>query len=181
VGFLLMVSRIYLPRSVRKRKLSDLFHATADAFQCEPPSLKSYSLDGYLTEYAQFTREHAELSIRYGNEHEVKERLCQNALRIGEDLREELKIRTLREAMQACEVIYKALKIEFHGDLQGKIHIRRCFFSSFYSGEVCRIISSLDEGLLAGLSGELALEFSQRITEGSKCCTAHLLASGSSS
>jgi hypothetical protein len=180
MGFLLAVSRIYLPRSVQKSRLSELFRATADAFQRQAPQLKGYSLDQYLTKYALFTAENAEGSIRQGNEHEVKERLYCNACQIGKNLREELKIQTLEEVMQACEVVYKALKIEFHGDLQGQVHIRSCFFSSFYSGDVCRIISSLDEGLVAGLSGGLKLEFFQRITEGNRCCRAHLLAAGSS-
>jgi hypothetical protein len=108
------------------------------------------------------------------------ERIRSNALRIGENIREQLKIRTLKEALQACEVIYNALKIEFRWNLQSRIDIRRCFFSSIYSGEVCRIISSLDQGLLAGLSGGLRLEFSHRITEGESCCRAHLMPEGSS-
>jgi hypothetical protein len=176
MGLLLKASRIYLPRSVRKSRLRELFRATADAFQRQAPPMKGYSLDQCLMKYALFTSNQATRSIQRGNEYEVKERLYKNALRIGENIREELRIRTLKEAMQACEVIYKALKIEFRGDLQGQIDIRRCFFSSFYSGDVCRIISSLDQGLLAGLSGGLRLEFSQRITEGNKCCRAHLLA-----
>jgi len=180
MGFLLAMSRIYLPRSIRKSRLSELFRATADAFQRQAPQLEGYSLDQYLTKYALFTAENAERTIRQGNEYEVKERLYYGARRIGQNIREELKVQTLEEVMQACEVIYKALKIEFHGDLQGQIDIRSCFFSSFYSSDVCRIVSSLDEGLVAGLSGCLRMEFSQRITEGNKCCRARLLAAGSS-
>ena len=179
MGFLLAASRIYLPRSIQKIRLNELFRATADAFQRPDPKLKGYSLDQFLTKYALFTKENAEKSIQQGTEYEVKERLYYNTCRIGESIREQLKIHTLKEVIQACEVIYKALKIEFRGDLQGQINIRSCFFSSFYSSDVCHIISSLDEGLVAGLSGGLRLEFSQRITGGNRCCRAQLLAEGS--
>ncbi|MDD5190764.1 MAG: hypothetical protein PHE50_06965, partial [Dehalococcoidales bacterium] len=87
----------------------------------------------------------------------------------------ELHVRTMDEVMQACGVVYKALKIDFRGSAGGQITIGSCFFSSFYTAHVCSIISSLDEGLIAGLSGGSRLEFEQRITEGKPCCKARLL------
>ena len=80
--------------------------------------------------------------------------------------------------MASCQLIYKALKIDFQGDPQGEVQIKRCYFSQYYSGEVCRVISSLDEGLVAGLSGGLKMEFTQRITEANPCCTARLMGTG---
>jgi hypothetical protein len=180
MGLLLALSQIYMPGSIRKSRLNELFRATADAFQRQAPHLVEYSLNQCLTKYALFTAENAEESIRQGNESEVKERLYYGARRIGQNIREQLNVQTLEEVMQACEVIYKALKIEFRGDSLGQIRIRSCFFSAFYSSDVCRIISSLDEGLVAGLSGDLKLKFSQRITEGMKCCQAHIITAGSS-
>lgn len=176
MGFLLTVSRIYTPPFIQKSRLNELFRATADAFQCETPQSNGYSLNQCLTIYALFTAEKAEESIRKGKENEAKERLNYGARRIGKNIREQLNVRTLEEVMQACKVIYKALKIEFRGNARGQIYVPNCFFSSFYSRDVCRIISSLDEGLLAGLSGGLKLDFSQRITEGNKCCKAQLRA-----
>ena len=76
--------------------------------------------------------------------------------------------------MQASAIIYRALRIEFQGEPDGTIVIKNCFFSDYYSGEVCRIISSLDEGLLAGLSAGGKVNFSQRITEKKECCRAYL-------
>ena len=179
MGLLLAVSRIYLPRSVRVSRLLELFEATADAFRRQTPFLDDMPFNRFLTEYALFTRDNAEKSIREGSEQEVRERLYSNALRIGRSLRKELGVRTQAEAMQACEVVYKAIKIEFHGDAEGLISIPRCFFSSFYSSQVCRVISGLDEGIIEGLSGGLKLDFSQRITEGHRCCVARLSAAGS--
>jgi hypothetical protein len=174
MSFLLAASRIYLPWFIRKSRLNELFIATADAFQREKPEITGYSLNQCLTRYALFTAKNAEESILNGNEYEVRERLYRNALQIGKDIRKELKIKTLKEVMQACKVVYKALKIEFLGDLQGRISIPSCFFSSYYSSHVCRVISGLDKGLIAGLSGGLKMEFTQRITEGNQCCIAHL-------
>jgi hypothetical protein len=174
MSLLLAASRIYLPRTLQQNRLNELFMATADAFQRQLPQLKGYSPDQILTEYALFTAGNAEETIKQGNMHGVKTRLYVNARQIGQKIRRELNIHTLQEVMQACGVIYKALKIEFCGDLQGQILIKSCFFSSFYSGDVCRIISSLDAGLVAGLSGGSGMEFSQRITEGNTYCKAIL-------
>ena len=178
MGILLTASRFHLPRSIQKSRLIELFRATADAFQRPSPRLSGYSLGQRLTIYALFTTVNAEGSIRRGDEYQVKECLYRNARQIGEKIRAQLKIQSLEEVMEACEVIYKALKIEFHGDSRGQICIRNCFFSSYYSPDVCRVISSLDEGLLAGLSGGLRLKFSRRITEGGECCRAQLLPAG---
>ncbi len=76
--------------------------------------------------------------------------------------------------MEMSQIIYKILGINFKGDRAGNILIARCFFSHYYSREVCRVVSSLDEGLLAVLSGGLHLDFNRRITEGSDCCQARL-------
>jgi hypothetical protein len=175
MGFLLAVSRVYLPRSVRRNRLNELFCAAAEAFRQPVPQLEGYSLDRCLAEFGLFTAEYAQESICLGHENEVQERLYLGARQIGQNIRAQLHIRTLAEVMQACEVIYKALKIEFRGDSQGQICIRRCFFRGFYTSDVCRVISGLDAGLLAGLSGDLKLQFSQRITEGKDCCRARLL------
>ncbi len=69
-------------------------------------------------------------------------------------------------------ILYRALKIDFRGISSGEIEISRCYFSQFYSPQICELISSLDEGILAGLAGDGRLTFSQRITEGRDCCKA---------
>ena len=63
----------------------------------------------------------------------------------------------------------------------GEITISRCYFSSFYSPEVCRVMSAMDRGLLAGLAGGGELVFIQRITEGQPCCRARFALAGSPS
>ncbi len=178
MGLLLTCSRVYIPQFIQKRKLDLLFETTAAAFQVAAPSTGGLSLDERLKLYARFTRNQADRSLRQANLPEIQSRLFDKAYRIGQDIRMEFNIRKLKEALQMSSVIYKILKIEFRGESQDNIVIPRCFFSAYYSGEVCRLVSSLDAGLLAGLSGGGKLSFSQRITEGSDCCRAYLDMSG---
>jgi len=154
--------------------MHELFHLTADAFQCEVPDLSGLSFQALLLKYAWFTQEQAERSIQCHHDLDlIKTRLYHNAYQLGQSIRKSLYITSLEEYLLISRIIYSILSINFQGDLQGNIVIRQCYFSKFYSSEVCRIISSLDEGLAAGLGGG-NLQFYQRITEGHNCCKAHL-------
>jgi hypothetical protein len=178
MGLALAVSRNYLPTFIRKSRLNDLFRAAVDAFRCEVPQLQGYSFDRCLTGFALFTSRNAQRCLQSGTQEEVKERLYNNAFLIGRRLRKELRVSTVEEVMQASGIIYKAIEIDFHGEADGQIEIPVCFFSPYYSDKICRVMSSMDEGLMAGLSGGLKLEFTQRITEGHECCKARLLQAG---
>jgi hypothetical protein len=70
--------------------------------------------------------------------------------------------------------LYGILGIDFKGNPQGDVVIRRCFFSRFYSPQICEVISSLDEGVAFGLSAGGTFSFNQRITDGKTCCTAQI-------
>ncbi len=177
MGLLLKVATLYVPRPVRRRKLEMLFQATADAFKTARPSTGGLSFDECLRRFARFTREQADNAIRQGGESEVQSRLFENAYRIGRQLGTDFKVNSA-EVMRMGALVYKMLGIDFHGEPGGNIVIKRCFFSSYYSSQVCRLISSLDEGLLVGLAGGGRLSFSQRITEGNACCLAHLQVDG---
>jgi len=180
MGLFLAAARLYLPRSVRKSRLDQLVRAAADAFECDAPHLKDISLNQRLKEFALFTAENAAVGIRQGKGGEIKKHLYINARSLGLSLRREMKLKSQEEVLKACRVIYRALNIDFRGDLRGQIVIPRCYFSLFYSPEICRVISGLDEGLIAGISGGFKLEFSQKITEGNDCCKAKMFPAGSS-
>ena len=68
---------------------------------------------------------------------------------------------------------------DLQGDARGEVVINRCYFSRFFSSEVCRLMSAMDAGLFAGLSNGGVLTFSCRITEGQPCCRAHFRWEGS--
>jgi hypothetical protein len=80
--------------------------------------------------------------------------------------------------MAISRVLYRMLDIDFRGDARGDVVISRCYFSSFYSGQVCGVMSAMDWGLLAGLANGGELAFSSRITEGESFCRAHLTLGG---
>lgn len=175
MSVLLGLAQLYLPPSVKRKRLKQLFSLTADAFGSNAPDIEGFSLDEILERYARFTREEAEKSIeRPEKRKEVRERLYQNAFAMGSDLRRVYRIRSRRDALQMGRIIYKVLKTDFHGDGACGIVIKRCFFSNYYSAEVCDLISAIDEGMMAGLTSGLRLRFIERITDGNECCKAFL-------
>lgn len=106
---------------------------------------------------------------------EVRARLYRNACLLGEQARRQLRVRNLHEVMAAGQVLYRVLGIEFCPTADGALEIPRCFFSRYYTSGVCRLISALDEGVVAGLSQGARLVFEQRLTEGCSCCKARLV------
>ncbi len=173
MSLILRLGQLCLPPSVKRKRLKQLWHLTADAFGSSAPPLEEISLDKVLERYARFTREEAEKAIRRPEVREkVRERLYNNAFALGSELRKRYRIRSIRDALQMGRIIYRVLKIDFRGDGASGIVIRRCFFSSYYSAEVCALISALDEGMMAGLSSGMKLRFVERITDGNDCCTA---------
>jgi hypothetical protein len=174
MGLLLTVSKIYLPGFLRRRKLEMLLAATAEAFQVETPSTRGLPYPDVLELFARFSAEQANKSIQAGSQIQTRERLFLNASRIGKQMRANFNVTTPEEVMRTAELAYRILKIDLEGQPSGEIEIKECFFSAYYSGRVCRMISALDEGILSGLSGGGKLSFSARLTEGSQSCRAFL-------
>jgi len=172
MGLSLIVSRLYLPGLVRSRKLKELFRITAGAFNSQMPPLAGLTSTEILTRYAVFTREKAIQAIQNGKEFEIKKQLYEAAYRLGQQNQAAFHLKSKAEVMQFSRVVYRMIGIDFRGSPDGDIEISRCFFSRYYSARVCGIVSALDHGLLAGLSGGGDLKFSQRITEGNRCCRA---------
>lgn len=167
---------IYVPVPVRKKALRDLFSVTAQAFGVAMPPTRGFSTRRLLQAYARFTREESErLWAEKRDQSEVERRLFRNARDLGARLRDRLRVRSLDEAIRLSRILYKVLGISFEGRPDGQVIIRDCAFSRFYTGRVCRLISALDAGAAAGISGGGKLEFTQRITEGHDCCRARLV------
>ncbi|MGE5483833.1 MAG: hypothetical protein ACM3X4_02310 [Ignavibacteriales bacterium] len=182
----LAILRLYLPPAVKRNKLRELLSLTADAFGCAAPGVDTApimdaapSMDGLshcdcLRRYALFTREQAEKALERGSGlPKIRDRLYRNAHRFGQRIRRQLRVATPEEAVAAMRILYRAIGIDLAGELPGEVVIDRCFFSDFYSEEVCRLISALDAGVAAGISGDSKLEFYQRLTGGYDCCRAH--------
>jgi len=176
MSFPLAMLELYCPVPLKKRALRDLFSATALAFGVEPPPTSGLSLGRLLQAYAHFTREESErLWAENRDQGAVEKRLFENALELGTTLRRRFRIRSRNEVIRLSRVFYRILGISFEGRADGAVIIKYCAFSRFYTGRVCRLISALDAGAYAGMSGGGKLEFSQRITEGHDCCRGSLV------
>jgi hypothetical protein len=164
-----------LPAFIRKEILAELFDATAAAFDCPAPAHNHLAYNECLRAYALFTREQAERALQAGGDlPALKTRLYQNAYPLGASLRKWLGLDTVGEVMELGQILYRAIGVEIQEDTRGEMTVERCYFSQFYSGAVCDLISALDDGVFSGLSGGGRLAFSERLTEGRECCRAKL-------
>jgi len=175
MSLLLRILPHNLPAFIREEILEELFKASADAFGSPVPVLEHLSYDECLRTYALFTREQAEKALQAGCDVlATKRQLYLNAYPLGEKLRKWFVVDSMEEVMELGAILYRAIGVEMQGDLQGDVTVNRCYFSQFYSGPVCDLISALDDGVFSGLSGGGRLSFSERLTEGSECCRAKL-------
>jgi hypothetical protein len=164
-----------LPAFIRAEIIADLLAATAEAFGRPAPACEHLSYDDCLRAYALFTCQQAGKALLEGRDPaDIKARLYQNAYPLGAKLRKWFAVDEMEEVMELGQILYRAIGVDFQGDEQGNVSVRRCYFSQFYSGPVCDLISALDDGVFAGLSGGGRLAFSQRITEGKELCRAKL-------
>lgn len=164
-----------LPVFIREEIIAELFAATANAFGCPVPAHEHLSYDECLQAYALFTSQQAEKAFQDGRDLlTIKKQLYQNAYPLGAKLRQWFGVNTIEEVMELGQILYKAIGVEIQGDAQGDVTVERCYFSQFYSGPVCDLISALDDGVFSGLSGGGRLAFSERLTEGRQCCKAKL-------
>ena len=173
----------HTPEIVRREALAQLFRAAAEAFQCDAPPLGGLSSDERLHRFALFTRDqvagaHGRAPLPGRDLEAVRERLYRNAYTLGRRTGRLLSVRDVRDTMAVGRVLYRILDIDFQGDARGDVVISHCYFSGFYSGPVCQVMSAMDWGLLAGLAGGGQLVFSTRITEGLPCCRAHFAMGG---
>ncbi len=175
MNILLKILPHNLPAFIREEILEDLFEATADAFDCPAPTLDHLSYDECLRTYALFTREQAVKALAFGRDvPAIKTQLYQNAYPLGGKLRKWFAVDSIEEVMELGQILYGAIGVEIQGDTQGDVTVKHCYFSQFYSGPVCDLISALDDGVFSGLSGGGRLVFSERLTEGRECCKAKL-------
>ncbi len=174
MSLLVSALQIYTPEYVRKRALAELFNFTAAAFEAQTPAIAGLDSRACLAEYARFTQSLAERRLRDRDDVEcVERRLYRNAVEMGRLHGRLLRLRSVRDVMAIGRVLYRILDIDFHGDARGAVVIDRCYFSRYYSPDVCHLMSAMDRGLFAGLSNGGELTFTSRITEGQPSCRAH--------
>mgnify|MGYP001093503621 CR=1 FL=1 len=173
MSLLYMLPSPALPAALHRTMLSRLFGATAAAFRCSAPSLRGLATPELLSCYASFTAEQVQSAMREGQDlRTLQARLYAQAFTLGRWCGRLMGVRTMLDAMVAGRALYRNLDIDFRGNGQGQVVIPRCFFSRWYTADVCRIMSAMDRGILAGLLGGGDLAFHARITEGAPCCLA---------
>ena len=166
-------ARLLMPFGIRRRALEQLFARTAAAFGTPVPPPRTRGTNGRLLEYARFTRARAEEALQRGEDlAALDRRLHRAAYGLGARYRLQLGVRSLSGAMAAARLIYRNLGVDFQGSPDGEVIIKRCGFARTYTPQVCRLISALDRGLMAGLARGGELRFRQRITEGADSCRA---------
>ena len=176
MNFLFHLSKMYIPAYVKKRELMNLFHITALAFERTIPPTTRLSFDECLVEFVQFTKAEVDRAMSRGEDLlTIQDLLYQGAYEFGHKFKKLFRVTTAKDVMEASRFLYKILGIDFKGTEKGALTISKCVFSQHYSPSTCRVISSLDAGMIAGLSGGGRLTFSERITEGSTSCNAQFI------
>jgi hypothetical protein len=173
--WLLVPLKLYTPELLKRMVICRLTTFCAVAFQCPVPEWKGFSAEKLLEKYACFTanviRERSALNNEEGPA--LQNRLYREAFQAGQRLREWFGLTDRNEVVRVMRFLYRLIQIDLQGDPQAKgVIISQCFFSRYYSSEVCKVMAAFDQGLAAGLSGGERLEFSERITEGGEFCRA---------
>lgn len=171
----------WVPAPLKASLLDELSLVTAEGFGCVRPAWSGRGFETRLHDYARFTAACAE-GVLAGDDAAaagvVKERLRAGATQLGTKLRRQLGVRRGDDAPRALAMLYHHLGIEMTFDPAGELVVTRCLFSASFSEPVCGLVSGLDEGMAAGLSGGGHLEFVERITGGSPCCRARFVWAG---
>lgn len=152
----------------RRIELQLLMNLTARALR--RPARRIWTLPNgeALRVYAAFTRE----ALQNGVDDEVIRRMNDEAYRMGRRLRRLFWLRRQADIEAFVTTLYRHIGIRIEGHLPGHLCFRHCYFSHFYSPDICLAASALDDGIMRGLAGSGHLRFQQRITEGYPCCKA---------
>ncbi len=150
-----------------------LMRQTARAFGADAPKTAGLSAPELLKSYAQFTAKEAQHAIKSGQDlNLLHQKLYPMACRLGNRLRRWLRPQDEKECAAVIVLLYRNIGITVREEEPGKFCIPQCFFSAFYTPEVCSVISALDQGIFAGIFQGGTLSFRARITEGGDACRA---------
>lgn len=173
MNVLLRLASRGLPGPFRRRKARRLFALTAACFGASWPPEGPARPGPELERFAVFTRRLVDGALAEGRDlAPVEQELRRRALDFGLSLRKTFRVRGRGDAVRLLGLAYRAIGIDLRADEAGGILVRECLFSRFYTPETCRVIASLDEGIMAGILGEGGLKFEGRITEGRDVCRA---------
>ncbi|MCD8197276.1 MAG: hypothetical protein LUE24_08990 [Lachnospiraceae bacterium] len=154
-------------------ELRILMWQTAKVFNTEVPKAGGRSASELLKAYAQFTAEEATRAIQNGDNLEtLHQKLYQMAYTLGNRLRRWLRPKDEKDCFGIIILLYRNIGIQMEEESSGTICVCKCYFSDFYTPEVCSIISAIDQGIFAGIYQSGKLAFRERITDGCDVCRA---------
>ncbi|MBQ6526952.1 MAG: hypothetical protein IJI38_00355, partial [Clostridia bacterium] len=122
--------------------------------------------EGALRIYRAFTKECMQKSAADGK------RLYDHAYALGQRVRKTTGFREQRDLEELVFWLYRQIGIRMSGQIPGDITVSACAFSCAYTPDECRFMSNMDAGIIAGICGKGQLVFTERLTEGCKCCRA---------
>ena len=170
----LALAELYLPSPLRRAGLNELAAAAATAYECRRPQWRRRRYPDRLEEFVYFTASQAAMASARGRGEAAKDRLRQEAEEVGRRLRRRLGVGSHDEALRALRLLYRQIGIELLTPGCARIEMTSCLFSRLYDPVTCRIMSAMDEGIVAGLTGGWQLRFEARLTEGARSCAASL-------
>jgi hypothetical protein len=180
VNVRLTLLRLHLPASVRRSVLRELIAAMARAFERTPPRMDGRSVAALSATAVERSSAWARDAIAGDTDlGELEGRLFAEAFALGARVAHRLRLGGEAEGVAAARLVYEAIGIDFHPGPTGEIFVPRCAFARSYSPDVCRLVSAMDSGLIAGLTGADGLRFTARLTEGAPACRARVLHAGS--
>ncbi|MCD7894599.1 MAG: hypothetical protein LUG60_13010 [Erysipelotrichaceae bacterium] len=152
-----------------------LMKQTAKVFGVKSPTGIGFSLSKLLKAYAQLT---TDMSLKFIESNQDRNQLQQNlyhmAYRLGNDLRWWLRPQNNLDCFSIIEMLYRNIEISLCEQSE-TICVHQCYFSDFYTPEVCSIISAIDQGIFAGVYQGGTLSFYRRITEEYEKCEAEFI------
>ncbi len=158
-----------------KLELKILLRQTAKAFGEKTPKMKGLSAAEPLECYAAYTADAARRAIGDGQDLSgLRRRLFAMTARLGGRLRRLLEPKSERDCQAIIRMLYRNIGITIREESPGSFCVFACYFSAFYTPDVCKVISAVDQGIFAGIYGGGRLMFRERITEGSRECMADL-------
>jgi predicted ArsR family transcriptional regulator len=175
----LALAELYMPALLRRAGLDELAAAAATAYDCPRPQWQRRSHPERLQEFAYFTAGRAAMAGGNGRGVAVRNQLRRESEELGRRLRRRLGVGSLDEALRTLKLLYRQIGIEMGTPEQTRIEITSCLFSPLYDPATCRLMSAMDEGIVAGLTGGWQLRFEARLTEGASSCVAFLARPGS--
>lgn len=168
-----LIYRILSSKFGANLELRILMRQTANAFGVEAPKAVVRSTSELLKIYAEFTAKEASRAIQHGDDLKtLHQKLYQMAYTLGSRLRRLLNPKDKKECFSVIALLYRNIGIQMEEKAPGTICVRKCYFSGFYTPEVCDLISAIDQGIFAGIYQGGKLTFHERITEGCDVCRA---------